>query len=183
MLLAVLALGVLIYMPVAALNWRAEREDRYIDALTERAAARMARAAAVRVQAAADDVSALEDMRDWGFDGANLPALRVRVEQRILTAAGEAGLENLRIVVDDELRAVGPTRWLDAEVQANLVWTPTFAFLDALAAWPEGFRVTGFNYALEQSRVIRGGDTPPPAGRLRLDLAFPVRADAPEARP
>lgn len=173
LLLAGLAGIALIYAPIAAYGWRATQEDAYVEALTERSAARLAQRAARRVQAAASDTAALEDMRSWGFEAANLAVLRVMIEQRLLTAAAEAGFENVQVTVDDEIEAEGPTRWLGAQVQANLRWTPTFAFLDGLAAWPEGFRVTDFTYSTLPDRP---GQISNSGNRVRLDLAFPVRA-------
>ena len=54
----------------------------------------------------------------------------------------------------------------------------TFDFLDSVAAWPEGFRVTRFSYDLGGTGGVMGAAG---AGKVRLGLAFPVRLD--EAAP
>lgn len=182
LLLAVLVLGALIYAPIAIGDWRARQEERYIDALTDRAAARLAAASARRVAAAAADEQALRDMESWGFDASNVAVAQVGMEQRLVEAASEVGLTNVRITTRNEPEAIGPTRWLGAEVQANLMWTPTFDFLDHLSAWPEGFRVTRFQYEMTAAR----GPTPighplsALGGVVRMGVAFPVNiADQP----
>ena len=40
-LLAVLVLGTLVYAPIAASDWRAAQETRYVDAMSERSSARL----------------------------------------------------------------------------------------------------------------------------------------------
>ncbi|WP_287104583.1 hypothetical protein, partial [Brevundimonas sp.] len=77
-LLAVMVLAALIYAPISAADWRVRQEDRYVEALTSRASARLAASAARRVQAAAADETALEDMKTWGFEAANVAIAQVR---------------------------------------------------------------------------------------------------------
>lgn len=173
LLLAILALGGLTYAPVAAMNWRADQEDAYVSALSERSAARLSQQAARRVQAAAGDAAALEDMRNWGFEASNTEVLRVRLEQQLTAAATAAGMQGYQITVDGEPEAIGPTRWLNAQVRANLQWTPTFALLDELGGWPEGFRVRGFDYTVAQPTARPGGRQ---LNQVRIDLAFPIRS-------
>ncbi|WP_287898988.1 hypothetical protein [Brevundimonas sp.] len=174
-LLAVLVLGALVYAPIAASDWRAAQETRYVDAMSERSSARLAAAAARRIEAATADQAALEDMETWGFEASNVAVAQVRIEQQLVEAATRAGLTNLRVTTDSEVETIGPTQWLGAEVQANLLWTPTFAFLDALAAWPEGFRVTGFQYEMQPLTPLQqeAGMTAP-TGSVRIGVAFPV---------
>lgn len=176
LLLAVLVLGALIYAPIAVGDWRARQEERYINALTDRAAARLAAASAQRVAAAAADDQAVKDMESWGFDAGNVAVAQVGIEQRLVEAASEAGLANVRITTRNEPEAIGPTQWLGAEVQANLMWTPTFDFLDQLSAWPEGFRVTRFQYERTAARGPTPAGHPLSAlgGTVRMGLAFPV---------
>lgn len=181
-LLAVLVLGALVYAPIAASDWRAAQENRYIDAVTERSSARLAAAAARRIEAATADQAALEDMETWGFEASNVAVAQVRIEQRLVEAATRAGLTNLRVTTGSEIEAIGPTQWLGAEVQANLMWAPTFAFLDALAAWPEGFRVTGFQYEMQPLTPLqREAGMTAPIGSVRIGVAFPVILPANEA--
>lgn len=194
LLLIGLAAGALIYAPIAAAGWRSEQEDLYIEALAERSSARIAAAAARRVASAPIDDAALEDMRGWGFEGTNLDVIKVRIEQRLTQAAATAGIVNPQIAFNEEVEVEGPTSWLRADIEADLVWSPTFAFLDAIAGWPEGFRVLGFEYdGYEQPAdpASASGDEDAPAARrprsgppkLRLALAFPladtIEADAP----
>ncbi|MFC5344000.1 hypothetical protein ACETK8_19350 [Brevundimonas staleyi] len=177
-LLGGLVLGALAYAPIAALDWRTAQEEAYVDALTERSAARLERAAARRVSAAAADVTAVEDMKDWGFDATNPAVAGVLIERRIKQAADTAELTRLKITVDSGIEDEGSTTWLGAEVEADLVWRGVFRFLDILSSWPEGFRVTRFNYEVRPvppgMEGIAGQLSP---GTVRIGLAFPVTVE------
>lgn len=189
-LLIGLAAGALIYAPIAAMSWRAEQQDLYIEALSERSSARIAAAAARRLANAPMDDAALADMDDWGFDGSNLDVIKVRIEQRLTQAAVAAELDNPQIAFDEEAVVEGPTSWLRADVEADLLWAPAFNFIDAIAAWPEGFRVLGFEYDGYEQPVDPSVEpspdsvtsTPTRTGppKIRLALAFPL-VDAIEA--
>lgn len=176
-LLGGLVLGAAVYAPVAASDWRTAQADRYIDALSEQSTARLTANAARRVAAGAADRLALEDMNGWGFEAANPAVAQVLIEQRLLETATATGLPNPRITTNAKVEAVGPTQWLEAEVQSDLRWGPTFAFLDKLGEWPEGFRVTAFRYEVTPPNPLLVGtpDAPPPSGKLRIGLAFPVK--------
>lgn len=174
-LLATLMLGALIYAPLAAVDWRAEQEERYVQALGDRSSALLAQSAARRIAAATENRTALDDMRTWGFTAANIPVAQVTIEQRLVQAAASAEMLNPRITVRDQIESIGPTQWLEAEVQAELRWTPTFAFLDDVSAWPEGFRVTRFQYEITPyTGLLAPEEAPPPTGRVTIGLAFPV---------
>lgn len=181
-LLAVMVLGALVYAPIGAADWRVRQEDRYVDALSTRASARLAASAARRVEAAAADDLAIEDMKTWGFEATNVAVAQVRIEQQLSRAVTEAGMTNASITTDSEIEAIGPTQWLGAEIQADLRWNPTFAFLDRVTAWPEGFRVVGFDYEMtpvspfqiQQQRRQDEVQPPPAGGKVRIRLAFPV---------
>jgi hypothetical protein len=180
-LLAVMVLGALVYAPIGAADWRVRQEDRYVDALSARAGARLAASAARRVEAAAADDLAIEDMKTWGFEASNVAVAQVRIEQQLSRVATEAGMTNVSITTDSEIEAIGPTQWLGAEIQADLRWNPTFAFLDRVSAWPEGFRVVGFDYEMTpvspfqiQQRRQDEVQLPPAGGKVRIRLAFPV---------
>lgn len=178
-LLAVLGLGALVYAPIGAADWRIGQEDRYVEALSARASARLAATTARRIEAAASDDTAIEDMQTWGFEATNIAVAQVRIEQQLARAAAGAGLTNASITTESEVEAIGPTQWLGAEVQADLRWSPTFAFMDRVATWPEGFRVVGFNYEITpptQFQIQQQGvnAAPPSSGKVRIQLAFPV---------
>jgi hypothetical protein len=184
-LLGALALGFLIILPVTASDWRVSQEDRYIDAMTDRASARLAASAAQRVQAAVEDETALDDMKTWGFTASNIDVARVMIEEALARAAREADLSAVSITTEEEVETIGPTQWLGAEVQADLRWTPVFAFLDKVSAWPEGFRVAAFNYELTPAnpfqvrrRAQDAEQAPPASGKTRIRLAFPVNLPA-----
>lgn len=181
-LLGGLILAALVIAPFVALDWRTQQADRVLEAMTERSAATLSRSAAQRVAASASNDAAVEDMKSWGFDGANVAILQVRIEQALVSAARAVGLPNPQITVSDEVEVIGPTRWLSAEVQADLLWRPTFAFLDNLTAWPEGFRVTSFRYettpAPSAGMLLNGQPTTASGGRVTIGLAFPLSADA-----
>ncbi|MNE04339.1 hypothetical protein D3C80_968650 [compost metagenome] len=181
-LLGGLVLGAAVYAPVAALEWRTTQADRYIDALTDQSTARLSAAAARRVADGAADRLALEDMNSWGFEATNSAVAQVLIEQRLLEAAVATGLPNPRITTNAEVEAIGPTQWLEAEVQTDLRWGPAFAFLDKLGEWPEGFRVTAFRYEITPFHGrIRAGEPVPVNGNIRVTLAFPVRIASPGA--
>lgn len=181
-LLGVMALAALVYAPISAADWRVRQEDRYVDALSARASARLAASAARRVEAAAADDSAVEDMKTWGFSATNVAVAQVRIEQQLAKAATDAAMTNFVITTEGEVETIGTTQWLAAEVQADLRWAPTFAFLDRVAAWPEGFRIVGFGYEMtapsqfqiEQAQVSGGEQSLPPSGKISIRLAFPV---------
>ncbi len=178
LLLAVLVMGALVYAPIAASDWRTTQEDRYVEAVTEQASARLAVAAARRVEAAASDRAALEDMKTWGFEATNAEVAAVEIERQLVQAATRVELPAFTIVADLEPEAIGATQWMGAEVQADLRWNPTFDFLDAVGSWPEGFRVTRFAYdvgILTPTQIMQGGA--PVGGKVRLGLAFPVRLE------
>lgn len=175
-LLGGLVLGAALYAPVAALEWRTVQADRYIDAVTQQSTARLTANAARRVADGAADRLALEDMNGWGFEASNPAVAQVVIEQRLLQAATATGLLNPRITTNAKVESIGPTQWLEAEIQTDLHWGPTFAFLDKLGEWPEGFRVTAFRYEVTPPNpLLIGPDAPPPSGKLRIGLAFPVR--------
>jgi hypothetical protein len=182
-LLAALMLGAALYAPVAALESRNTQADAYIDALTEQSAARLTANAARRIADGAADRLALDDMNAWGFEAANPAVAQVLIEHRLLQAAGAVDLPNPRIITNAKVEAIGPTQWLEAEVQADLRWAPTFAFLDKLGEWPEGFRVIAFRYELTPPRPMTVDAGPPQtSGKLWLRLAFPVRLAETEAQ-
>lgn len=187
LLLAGLALGVLLYGPVLAMDRRAQASERYIDAVTERASARLALDAARRAVADPVDRAVFEDMRGWGIEATNPATAQVLLERRLFEAVTAAELGGAQITTQPELETIGATRWVRGEVQANLRWTPTFAFLDALAAWPEGFRITGFQYEMTPQPANEAGIPPEvlaqmmatrPLGRVRIGVAAPVRLTA-----
>lgn len=169
-------LGVLVYAPVAALDWRTQQEDRYTAALAAQSTAQLALSASRSIAAQAPDDAAIADMQTWGFEAGNVAIAQVRIEQRLVAAAAKANLTEVRITTDNEIEAIGPTQWLGSQVQADLRWSPTFEFLDSVAAWPEGFRVTQFRY-----EVTTPADYVPtdpgfiPAGRVQIGLSFPVK--------
>ncbi len=178
-LLALLALSAAFYAPVAALEARSARAEAYVDALGEQSAARLTANAARRIAEGAADRMALDDMNAWGFEAANPAIAQVLIEQRLLQAAHAVELPDPRITTNAKVEDIGPTQWLEVEVQAGLRWGPTFAFLDKLGEWPEGFRVVGFRYELTPPRPqARDAEPPWTSGKLWLRLAFPVRLDA-----
>lgn len=181
-LLGGLVLGAAIYAPVAALEWRTAQADRYIDALSEQSTARLTANAARRVAEGAADRLALEDMNAWGFEATNSAVAQVLIEQRLLQAAMATGVPNPRITTNAKIESLGPTQWLEAEVQSDLRWGTAFAFLDKIGEWPEGFRVTAFRYEITPPNpMLLGADALPASGKLRIGLAFPVRIANPGA--
>lgn len=184
LLLGALALGVMAYAPVFAMDQKATASDRYIDAVTERAAARLSLNAARRAAADPLDRAVFEDMRSWGIEASNPATAQVLLERRLFEAANSARLVNVQITTRSEIETLGATQWVEGEVQADLRWTPTFAFLDALGAWPEGYRITSFQYEATPPPAQNAGIPPEilaaamasqPLGRVRIGVAMPVR--------
>lgn len=177
LLLGGLALAGFLYAPVATLDWRAQQEDAYIDATTDRSSARLALASARRVAADPSGQAIYDDMNSWGFEASNIDVARVRIEQRLTEAATAASLENARISTDEEAEAEGPLQWLGAQIQADLTWSGVFGVMDAVSAWPEGFRVTSFSYRLPPPSLNPNMVVTAP-GSVTIELAFPVEIKA-----
>lgn len=183
-LLGGLVMAALIMAPLAIMDWRNTQQDRYIDALAERSAAKLSRDSARRITASTPDRAALDDMRGWGFNATNLDVARVQIEQRIFEQAEQAGMGDVQITTNEEIETTGPVQWLGAEVEADLKWVPTFAFLDGLTAWPEGFRLTRFQFETTTSDVPADVSfAPVSTGRIRIGVAFPVQLIEAEAVP
>ena len=180
-LLGGLILGALLYAPIAAIDWRSRQEDRYTAAQSDQSAARLALSASQSIAAQAPDQAAIEDMRTWGFEAGNVAIAQVQIEQQLVQAASAAQLINVRITTDPEIETIGPNQWLGGELQADLRWTPTFNFLESLAQWPEGFRVTQFRYEMTaQPNFVITDPAAVPLGRVQIGLAFPVKVPAVE---
>lgn len=178
LLLGGLLVAAALYAPVAAFEWRNSQADRYVNALTDRSSARLALSASRRITSSAPDQAAVDDMKTWGMDAANIAVAQVQLEQMLAATADEAGLTGVRIDLDAETKATGPVEWLGGEIQADLRWTPIFAFLDGLTAWPEGFRITRFNYQTGASMApLAPGMIAPPSlgGRVVIGVSVPVR--------
>lgn len=182
LLLAGLAIGATLYAPVSAMDWRARQEERYIEAQADQAAARLALSSSRSIAAQAPDDLAIDDMKSWGFDAGNVAIAQVRIEQRLVEAATRAELANVRITTDTEIENLGPTQWLGGDIQADLRWTPTFDFLESLAGWPEGFRVTQFRYEITaQPDFVIADPAMASIGRVQVGLSFPVRVTSARA--
>jgi hypothetical protein len=178
LLLGGLVLGALAYGPIAAMDYRTAQEEAYVDAVTERASAQLESRAARRISAAAADTNAIRDMRGWGFQATNSAVAQVLIERRLLEAATDANLARLKMTVDPAIETRGPTRWMSARVEADLVWRGVFAFMDNLAAWPEGFQVTSFGYEVRPIPPgLEGMDIQLSPGTVRIGLAFPVEVE------
>lgn len=176
LLLGGLVLGALVYGPIAAMDWRAQQEDRFTTAQADQSTARLALSASRRISAQAPDEAAIDDMRTWGFEAGNVAIAQVQIEQRLVEAATDAELANVRITTDAEIENIGPTQWMGGELQADLRWTPTFDFLESLARWPEGFRVTQFRYEITTpADYVPTDPSFIPAGRVQVGLSFPVK--------
>lgn len=176
LLLVGLGIGALLYGLVSASEFRNRQEDMLAEALADRAEAQLARSSATRTAASAPDQMALEDMQSWGVTAANISIAQVRIEGRLLAAATAAELANARITTDDDLVEVGPTQWLHAEVETDLNWTSTFAFLEEVGRLPSGFRIVEFGFDVEPQRgIVNPDEFRPPRGRIRMTLGFPVR--------
>ena len=183
-LLGGLILAALIYAPIAAIEWRDAQSDRYVEAMTERSAARLTRAASRRIAAMATDDAAIADMKTWGFEASNLAIAQVLLEQKLVEATAKAGLANVKITPDAEITDIGPNQWLGAEVQADLRWGPTFAFLDALNVWPEGFMVKQFRYEITpQPNFVVNDASQAALGRVTIAIAVPVSVANPLPEP
>lgn len=177
LLLGGLVLGALSYGPIAALDYRTTQEDAYVDAVTERAAAQLESRAARRISSAAANVDAIRDMRGWGFQATNTAVAQVLIERRLLQAATDAGLARLKMTVDPDIETHGPTHWMSAQVEADLVWRGVFAFMVKLSAWPEGFQVISFGYEVRAVPPGMQGSGLMSPGTVRIGLAFPVEVE------
>lgn len=178
-LLACLVMGMLLYAPVAAFEYRTDKAEAYVNALSDQASAKLTANTARRIAAGAADQMALEDMKSWGFEATNPAVAQTLIEYRLVEAATAAGLNNPTITTSQQVEAIGPTQWMSAEIQADLRWGATFAFLDNLGEWPEGFRVTSFRYQLTPvNPMLAGLPQMGPLGKVQIGLSFPVRVPA-----
>ena len=168
-------MGALLFAAVSAMDYQTRQQDLYAEALADRVTARAARSAATRASQGAPDQAALEDMRDWGVKATNVAVAQVRIEGLLLDAATDAQLVAPRISSEGELEEIGPTQWIHAEVETDLSWTPTFAFLDELGRSQTGFRVLSFGFEIDPGlRGRPGAELRAQTGRIRIGLAFPV---------
>ena len=174
MLVAALTAGVLFYAPVLALEARDQAQTEYGEALAQRDAAQRAQRQAIALQTSAERDLALEDMASWGFPGSNVEIVRVQVERALTEAARDAELTGLTIETDTATVQTGPITWVSARVEADLLWTPTFRFIDGVSRWPEGFRVTRFVFERPPPPAFEGAPVTS-AGRVRLGLDLPAR--------
>ncbi|OYX56358.1 MAG: hypothetical protein B7Y86_10465 [Brevundimonas subvibrioides] len=184
LLLGALVAGAVLYAPVAALEARDNAESAYADALSARDTARRARVQAVNASNQAAHQLALRDMSDWGFDGGNLDIVRVRIEQSLSAAATDAAMTGVAIETSEAAAATGPVTWVSAQIQGDLLWSPTFRLLDEISGWPEGFRVTRFAFEKSPPPAFEGAPPPLTPGRVTIGLDFPTRtatADGPAA--
>lgn len=180
LLLGVLVGGAILYAPVAALEARDNAETAYADALVARDTARRARVQAISTTNRAAHELALRDMSDWGFEGSNLDIVRVRIEQSLADAAEDAALTGVAIETSDAAITTGPVTWVSAQIQGDLLWTPTFRLLDEVAGWPEGFRVTRFAFEKSPPPAFEGAPAPLTPGRVTIGMDFPTRTAAVE---
>jgi hypothetical protein len=173
LLLGGLVLSALIYLPLLVFDWKTIQSNRYIEASEALSAAKIQQSSLLGISASASDLAIIEDMDSWGFKASNVSVAQVLVERRLLESANTAGLRNVIVSTSDEIEVVESTQWLRAEIQTDLLWTPTFGFLDELASWPEGFRIVQFSYqALAMpGQQVRGPDQ---AGRVIIGIAVPV---------
>ncbi len=173
-LLGALVAGAILYAPIAALDARDRAEIAYADALSARDTARRARVQAVNSNDRAARELAITDMQDWGFSGANLDIVRVRIEQALTSAATDAALPRAAVETTQTATTTGPVTWVSAQVQGDLLWTPTFTLLDEVASWPEGFRLTRFAFEAPPPPAVAGARVMTP-GRVTIGLEFPTR--------
>jgi len=174
LLLSGLVAGAILYAPIAALDARDRAEVAFADALSARDTARRARVQAVSATNRASRDLAIQDMSDWGFEGSNLSIVGVRIEQALTEAATEAALTGVAIETNDAATSTGPVTWVAAQVQGDLLWTPTFRLLDEVAGWPEGFRITRFAFEMPPPPAFEGA-TVLSRGRITIGFDFPTR--------
>ena len=173
LLLGGLVAAAILYAPIAAIEARDRAEAAYSDALSARDTASRARVQAVSVTNRAARDLAIQDMRDWGFAGSNTSIVRVRIEQALADAAADAALTGVAIETNDPTND-GVVTWIGAQVQGDLLWTPTFSLLDEVAGWPEGFRITRFAFERPPPPAFEGAIVMS-KGRVTIGLEFPTR--------
>lgn len=173
-LLGALAASAIVYAPVAAIEARNEAEIAYADSLATRDTARRTRAQAISASSQAARDLAIQDMSAWGFEGTNPSVVRVRVDNALTEAAEDAGMAGVAIETSEPIETTEPVTWVSAQVQADLLWTPTFRFLNEVATWPEGFRITRFAFEKAPPPAFEGAINLTP-GRITIGFDFPTR--------
>lgn len=174
LLLGGLVAAAILYAPVAALEARDQAETAYSDALAAQDTARRTQIQAVNANDRAARQLAVQDMSSWGFEGANIDIVRVRIERDLIVSADNAEMTGTAIQTSETPITTGPITWVSAQVQGNLAWTPTFKLLNDVAGWPEGFRVTRFAFEKAPPPAFEGALVMTP-GRVTIGLDFPTR--------
>ena len=177
-LVLILGLGALAFGAFSAADWAARARTELGEAQTALSAAearqRRARPVADAVEASPRDQ--LAQLERWRFEGANVDIVAAEVEQRLLDAAEGAALPRARVRVEPAADAAETGMvWLTAQIEADLLWDPTFSFLELVSAWPEAHRVTAL--AIEVTPLRQGAqrEAGRPIGTVRVELAFPAR--------
>lgn len=177
-MLTALGAGALVFTTLSAADRAAEARLAYAEAVTAHA---RARAGTGPADAAMDQLEAQRNqIARWSFSAPNVDVAAAEIEERLLRAAADAGLPDARF----RLRTTGLDAgqgadlvWLPVEIEAALRWDPTFSFLELVSSWPEAHDLTVFSVDIAALPQGRTRDPAAPFGRVRLEMAFPVRLE------
>lgn len=178
-MLTALGAGALVFTTLSAADRAAEARLAYAEAVTAHA---RARAGTGPADAARDQLEAQRNqIARWSFSAPNVDVAAAEIEERLLRAAADAGLQDARFRLQTtglEAEQGEDLVWVPVEIDAALRWEPTFAFLELVSSWSEAHDLTVFSAELAALPAGRTRDPAAPFGRVRLEMAFPVQIDA-----
>lgn len=154
------AVVAILVAPVLAADWARVAGDRVIaarSALDERRAVHPASGSARALREVMAEVEA------WSYVTDTVPLARIGLQNQLATTAQAAGLNDVRLSIDDQLVLDRGVPLVRAELSAGFSW-------DGLTAFFEGLGLAQNGYLLESVR--RSG---PGGSRLEVVLLAPVR--------
>lgn len=122
----------------------------------------------------------LSQLERWSFSAPNADVAAAEIEERLLRAAADSGLPNARFRLQATGLEAGQDAdlvWVPVEVEAALRWDATFSFLELVSSWPEAHDLKVFSAEITALPQGRTRDPSAPFGRVRLEMAFPVRLE------
>lgn len=160
-LLILLGLGAL-----EAFQWAGAQRDRFELAAADLALVRQQRRELTQDAPDAFDVAQLNALSSWSQHGRNDWLARLKIEQRLVLAATDAGIKDATVAVAEAPEGEPAAPLLRAEVSGSYHGATLVGLLQRISSDRE-------SYVLDRIQVERG-DAP----EFKLSLLFPVQLDA-----
>ena len=170
-LLAAALLGLLGGGAYQAMQWADAERARYELAEADLVLASQNRAAQARSVPDAFDRAQLKALAEWSEHGASLWLVRLKVEQRLVEAAADAGLKDARVKLAEATEGDAAAPLLRGEVNGSYRGSSVARLLKRLSEDRAAFVVDRLE--VDQAN----------APEFKLELLFPIQIDAPQARP